>query len=172
MNGPTTDDLSFRRIASGSRYISCFFFFSSRRRHTRYIGDWSSDVCSSDLTLACAPNARKTVCAFVALDTPLGGRSASPLGACGGVMRASVASFVAFVALWTNCFAAEPSSIEYPSVAAALSALTRDPAAHFETQGGWTIVTTVENGNHVICSFVPPGHPAYPAAAKRTVVET
>src|SRR5437763_8730889 len=27
----------------------CFFFFSSRRRHTRYIGDWSSDVCSSDL---------------------------------------------------------------------------------------------------------------------------
>src|SRR5437763_4214518 len=27
------------------------FFFSSRRRHTRYIGDWSSDVCSSDLNL-------------------------------------------------------------------------------------------------------------------------
>src|SRR5437879_7899919 len=26
------------------------FFFSSRRRHTRYIGDWSSDVCSSDLS--------------------------------------------------------------------------------------------------------------------------
>src|SRR5437762_14380691 len=26
-----------------------FFVFSSRRRHTRYIGDWSSDVCSSDL---------------------------------------------------------------------------------------------------------------------------
>src|SRR5436189_2371745 len=25
------------------------FFFSSRRRHTRYVGDWSSDVCSSDL---------------------------------------------------------------------------------------------------------------------------
>src|SRR5437762_10924108 len=29
-----------------------FFFFSSRRRHTRYIGDWSSDVCSSDLAEA------------------------------------------------------------------------------------------------------------------------
>src|SRR5437764_12836369 len=28
-----------------------FFFFSSRRRHTRYIGDWSSDVCSSDLVV-------------------------------------------------------------------------------------------------------------------------
>src|SRR5256885_11798694 len=31
--------------------ISCYivFFFSSRRRHTRLQGDWSSDVCSSDL---------------------------------------------------------------------------------------------------------------------------
>src|SRR6266487_4670934 len=28
-----------------------FFFFSSRRRHTRLTGDWSSDVCSSDLRL-------------------------------------------------------------------------------------------------------------------------
>src|SRR5438876_11211833 len=27
------------------------FFFSSRRRHTRWTGDWSSDVCSSDLSL-------------------------------------------------------------------------------------------------------------------------
>src|ERR1017187_8358492 len=32
--------------------VFCCFFFSSRRRHTRYIGDWSSDVCSSDLTTA------------------------------------------------------------------------------------------------------------------------
>src|SRR5438445_13131815 len=29
-----------------------FFFFSSRRRHTRYWRDWSSDVCSSDLDVA------------------------------------------------------------------------------------------------------------------------
>src|SRR5256885_9616766 len=28
---------------------SVCFFFSSRRRHTRLQGDWSSDVCSSDL---------------------------------------------------------------------------------------------------------------------------
>src|SRR5256885_8555366 len=33
------------------RCIHCFFF-SSRRRHTRLQGDWSSDVCSSDLALA------------------------------------------------------------------------------------------------------------------------
>src|SRR6266478_4438003 len=37
-----------------------FFFFSSRRRHTRFDCDWSSDVCSSDLrspvALAVAPD--------------------------------------------------------------------------------------------------------------------
>src|SRR3712207_9421466 len=32
-----------------------FFFFSSRRRHTRYWRDWSSDVCSSDLLLEHRP---------------------------------------------------------------------------------------------------------------------
>src|SRR5256885_7255072 len=30
-------------------HVVYFFFFSSRRRHTRLQGDWSSDVCSSDL---------------------------------------------------------------------------------------------------------------------------
>src|SRR2546430_9929600 len=32
-----------------TRLCWCFFFFSSRRRHTRFDCDWSSDVCSSDL---------------------------------------------------------------------------------------------------------------------------
>src|SRR5437879_13601190 len=46
-----------------------FFFFSSRRRHTRYIGDWSSDVCSSDLI---EYHIRKcdTVVPLVAIATP------------------------------------------------------------------------------------------------------
>src|SRR5207245_6746517 len=33
-----------------------FFFFSSRRRHTRCYRDWSSDVCSSDLGLGAGPH--------------------------------------------------------------------------------------------------------------------
>src|SRR5256886_9180790 len=37
--------------ASWRYYIGVFFFFSSRRRHTRFDCDWSSDVCSSDLNL-------------------------------------------------------------------------------------------------------------------------
>src|SRR3712207_8056067 len=39
------------------------FFFSSRRRHTRYWRDWSSDVCSSDLVI---------VAKLVAGDAPRG----------------------------------------------------------------------------------------------------
>src|SRR5580698_9299165 len=34
----------------GRSLIFLFFFLSSRRRHTRLTCDWSSDVCSSDLT--------------------------------------------------------------------------------------------------------------------------
>src|SRR2546430_4341883 len=32
--------------------VLCYFFFSSRRRHTRFDCDWSSDVCSSDLSVS------------------------------------------------------------------------------------------------------------------------
>src|SRR5256885_3989800 len=35
--------------------VASFFFFSSRRRHTRLQGDWSSDVCSSDLRPRATP---------------------------------------------------------------------------------------------------------------------
>src|SRR5439155_12224682 len=39
--------------------IDClFFFFSSRRRHTRWPRDWSSDVCSSDLA-TCGRTAKR-----------------------------------------------------------------------------------------------------------------
>src|SRR2546430_8363744 len=37
--------------AAAAMYIRVIFFFSSRRRHTRFDCDWSSDVCSSDLNV-------------------------------------------------------------------------------------------------------------------------
>src|SRR2546429_798732 len=40
--------VSFVNLSRASAHM-CFFFFSSRRRHTRCSRDWSSDVCSSDL---------------------------------------------------------------------------------------------------------------------------
>src|SRR5207248_7859116 len=42
-------------------YLLCvilFFFFSSRRRHTRSYGDWSSDMCSSDLPASAGTTAQ------------------------------------------------------------------------------------------------------------------
>src|SRR5690348_17538724 len=43
-------ELTYTMHYSGYNYVLFFFFFfSSRRRHTRWTGDWSSDVCSSDL---------------------------------------------------------------------------------------------------------------------------
>src|SRR5260370_19873099 len=38
------------RDSSVTGVQTCAFLFSSRRRHTRFKCDWSSDVCSSDLT--------------------------------------------------------------------------------------------------------------------------
>src|SRR5260370_31974007 len=38
-----------RSLVESDRVDISFFFFSSRRRHTRFKCDWSSDVCSSDL---------------------------------------------------------------------------------------------------------------------------
>src|SRR2546427_2938415 len=43
-------------LCSFDRVRVAFFFFSSRRRHTRFDCDWSSDVCSSDL--GCARSSR------------------------------------------------------------------------------------------------------------------
>src|SRR5207302_7236816 len=40
------------------------FFFSSRRRHTRFSRDWSSDVCSSDLMIHCQAAATRETTPF------------------------------------------------------------------------------------------------------------
>src|SRR5690606_39278546 len=40
---------SLRRALQSQALVIFCFFFSSRRRHTRFSRDWSSDVCSSDL---------------------------------------------------------------------------------------------------------------------------
>src|SRR2546429_653960 len=53
------------------RYV-VFFFFSSRRRHTRCSRDWSSDVCSSDLERLCALG-------LTVVEVPTGRLGARPL---------------------------------------------------------------------------------------------
>src|SRR5215203_4151398 len=53
-----------------SIHVALYFFFSSRRRHTSYWLDWSSDVCSSDLVSA-ANAAERNV--HVDPECPVGG---------------------------------------------------------------------------------------------------
>src|SRR5256885_5896000 len=48
-----------------------FFFFSSRRRHTRLQGDWSSDVCSSDLVEWSAEPSRSSKLPVVSKEAPV-----------------------------------------------------------------------------------------------------
>src|SRR5688572_31359429 len=51
-----------------------FFFFSSRRRHTRFDCDWSSDVCSSDLSSTTRPvSGRLTGLVVLEAEIPDGG---------------------------------------------------------------------------------------------------
>jgi hypothetical protein len=57
------------------------------------------------------------------------------------------------------------STIGYPSVAKALSALQAREDVNISVEEGWTIIT--EPGGLTIWSFSPPDQPAYPAVAKR-----
>src|SRR5205814_2646838 len=56
--------------------------FSSRRRHTRCLSDWSSDVCSSDLTRrASRPSTKRSSCRRSAAWSA-GGRASAQVEAC------------------------------------------------------------------------------------------
>src|SRR3990167_4348995 len=51
--------------------LSSFFFFSRRRRHTRFDCDWSSDVCSSDVAIGgCDKNMPGCLIAIARLNIP------------------------------------------------------------------------------------------------------
>src|SRR5205814_8838270 len=54
-----TSDVKYVKNIDLNTLLFLSFFFSSRRRHTRCLSDWSSDVCSSDLA-AVAPAAPPT----------------------------------------------------------------------------------------------------------------
>src|SRR5205807_5356794 len=74
--------------------ICFFFFFSSRRRHTRLQGDWSSDVCSSDLAgvrAFCDANAISLIedCAHAVFGVSDG----RPVGHWGDIAIASLTKF-------------------------------------------------------------------------------
>src|SRR5690349_17378595 len=58
-----SSDAEYWDLTSSGRGV--FFFFSSRRRHTRSLRDWSSDVCSSDLGMTVDSKGRPWIGGFV-----------------------------------------------------------------------------------------------------------
>src|SRR5690349_9559779 len=60
-------------VGAAAAGLMPFFFFSSRRRHTRSLRDWSSDVCSSDLAqhFELAPHPADKAPAFLGKFRPL-----------------------------------------------------------------------------------------------------
>src|SRR5690606_2082960 len=92
-----------------------FFFFSSRRRHTRFSRDWSSDVCSSDLDLRELGRRRLSIvlaitAAFMVVEL-IGGILANSLAliADAAHMLSDVASLaLAIFALWFSRRPATP----------------------------------------------------------------
>src|SRR5256885_1812499 len=90
----TLDFVAYPRFPAPVEFIAdvIVFFFSSRRRHTRLQGDWSSDVCSSDLpcSLSRAPPMLNTIFVIGAtVVTTLSTGAVSPAGlsavGCGDV---------------------------------------------------------------------------------------
>jgi hypothetical protein len=61
------------------------------------------------------------------------------------------------------------SSIGYPSVVAAFEALRARRDVKITVERGWTIV--IEPRENSVWSFTPIGHPAHPAAVKRSAIE-
>ena len=67
-----------------------------------------------------------------------------------------------------GALAQEGRGIGYPTVKAAVEALSARNDLNTSVQGGWTIIE--DRSANTFWSFTPPNHPAYPAAVKRTIV--
>src|SRR6266480_5755061 len=75
--------------------FSVFFFFSSRRRHTRLTCDWSSDVCSSDLQLVKRPEQFEVIVMTNMNGDILSDESSALIGGLGFAPSANVGNEVA-----------------------------------------------------------------------------
>src|SRR5207249_3358690 len=92
-----------------------FFFFSSRRRHTRSKRDWSSDVCSSDLALRLVPAAPEDGLIPVIMGSDLTVKPLKagdvPAGVVTAKVRVSVAAPTAIVTMMGRLLAIPPVPI-------------------------------------------------------------
>src|SRR5690625_6245882 len=79
------------------------FFFSSRRRHTRWPRDWSSDVCSSDLVSTTTSQTSNDVCDVVVLTARIELAWLSPLPPQDSVSTNSTTSALGLGCITSRC---------------------------------------------------------------------
>jgi hypothetical protein len=81
------------------------------------------------------------------------------------------AAVVATLSIASAQQAAQPSStgVGYPTVKAALDAMRAKSGANVSTQAGWTVIE--DRAALTVWSFTPAGHPAHPAAVRRTITQ-
>jgi len=60
--------------------------------------------------------------------------------------------------------------IQYSSVDNAMNTLKNKKSANTSYQGGWTIISLIENNNQVMWFFSPKKHSAYPAVIKKSII--
>src|SRR5438093_12832442 len=101
--------------------MASLFFFSSRRRHTRLVSDWSSDVCSSDLAPQVIIKLKTGVTrdgTLMALDGEIvieSGAFSGAVLAVGAVFLASLYKWPAFEVRGFAVLTHKPSIAAYPS---------------------------------------------------------
>jgi hypothetical protein len=64
-----------------------------------------------------------------------------------------------------------PAGIGYPTVAAAFQALRHKSGVKISNPLGWTVIEDKSKAGFILWSFVPQGHPAYPAVVRRQIVQ-
>jgi len=87
-------------------------------------------------------------------------------------MRALSVVILLLIILYSNNLFANnrTSTIKYSSVENALHTLKKKSSANTSYQAGWTIISLIENGSHVIWFFSPKKHTAYPAVIKKSII--
>jgi hypothetical protein len=92
-----------------------------------------------------------------------------PWGDRSAVRGITLAALLGFVVAFPSSVAAAPDTASYPTAAAALESLRAKPGVKTSVQSGWTVIE--DGATPSLWSFPPKGHPAYPAAIQRRVVQ-
>ena len=82
-----------------------------------------------------------------------------------------IRSKIILLAIYSNALLANnmASPIEYSSVDNTMTVLKNKKSANTRYQEGWTIISLIENNNHVSWFFSPKIHAAYPAVIKKSI---